>query len=475
MAGVSSSGWTGKSFQELIDELAAEAKVRFGEDFPTTPDSVFGQLANIFAASSKDLWDLGQAITDSQNRDAATGIYLDYLANLIGLSRIKASGATGNLLFTGEQNAVVPSFFPAKDGLNRNVLTQAELTLNRSNCYQSTFSVAELQDSSDYTINVEGIAYTFTTGVSPTVSIILNGLDAAMAAATSFTSAVVGETLVITYGSQDNILTTTNSDNLTLDSVGSLVAAESAETGDLSFPANSIATLGSSLLTIDSVNNPFDFVDGRAEETDEELRLRMALREQSTGTATKPSIEAALSEVSGVTGVLVVENQTLVDNPTTGVEAKSYETFIAGGNNDEIAEVLWRTKPATGHLVGDITETVIDRNGDEQVVKFSRKTEEYAWMRVTYTINSEEDFPADGEDQMRNVVVTAGNTLEAGEDYEPTKFYGPLYTVPGTYISLIEIATTPNPGDTPTYQTTRIPVDETTNLLFDVTRVAITT
>ena len=176
MAGVTDSGWIGKSFQQIIEELADSAKDEFGDNFPTTPDSVFGQLTNIFGASIKDVWDLGQAIADAQNRDAASGIYLDYLANLIGLSRIGTSGATGNLLFTGEQSAEIPAFFPCKDDLKRNVLTQEDLVLNRSNCYQSTFSVEELIDSEKYNINIEGVDYYYVEGISIIIGVILDGL-----------------------------------------------------------------------------------------------------------------------------------------------------------------------------------------------------------------------------------------------------------------------------------------------------------
>ena len=109
MAGVTDTGWIGKSFQTLLDEIAEDAKSEFGTDFPTTPDSVFGQFANIFTAGLKDLWDLGQAVTDTQNRDTATGIYLDYLAYLIGLTRRRESASTGYLLFTGTPAATIPA------------------------------------------------------------------------------------------------------------------------------------------------------------------------------------------------------------------------------------------------------------------------------------------------------------------------------------------------------------------------------
>lgn len=473
--GVTPQGFIAKNFQTLLDEVAAAAKTELGEDTPTTPDSPFGQFANIFTASTKDTWDLGQAIASQQDRDVAEGIYLDYLAKLAGLAREAASGSTGDLLFTGKQGGFVAEFFPCADDLGRNVLTQDDLTLNRSACFRSTFSVAFLADNTDYTINVEGNPYTFAGGTSPSVVNILNGLDALLSGGTTFSSEVVGETIVITYASNSNLLTTTNSDSMRLESIGSIVRAEAADIGDLDFPPNSITKLVGSALLVTDVTNLAALVKGRYQETDSELRIRMEEREQSTGTATKPAIETSISEVEGVTSVLVIENNTLVDDIATGVPAKSYETFVVGGNDNAIAEVLWKTKPATGTTVGSVTESVVDRNGDTQIVNFSRKVERFAWMRVTYTINSEELFPANGEDNMKNSVTTFGNNLSVGEDYEPTKFYSPLYQTQGVYIQKIEIAITNLPNDVPVYQETRLPVSKTEFLSFDTSRVVVTT
>ncbi len=475
MAGFNKNGLEVKPFNQILEEIVKRAKEEVGEDLPTTPDSPFGQLANIFSASHKDIWDLAQAVTDTQNRDTATGIYLDYIAGLVFLTRLKESGSKGDLLFTGRQSAIIRKFFAVKDNSNRNILTNAEVTLNRANCYQSTFSVQTLADNTDYTINVEGTEYTVNGGTSPTVATILNSLKVSLDVGTGFICTLVDETLILTFDSYNNNLTTTNSDSLSLDSVGSLVTGEAADKGNLDFPAGSVTKLVSSDIQVDSVENITNFVKGRAEETDEELRLRIAQREESAGTATKPAIEASLSEVEGVYSALVVPNNTLVDDTTTGVPAKSYEVFVAGGDDNEIAEVLWKTKHTTGTLHGNVTKTIIDRNGDTQAVKFSRNAEKFAWIKVTYNIVDTELFPSNGEADMESAVASYGNKMSNGEDLNPTKFYGPLYTVKGIAVSQIEIAVTATVGDTPIYQTTPIPVSDTEGLSFVTSRISVTT
>lgn len=474
MAGVTDEGWVTKSLDTLVDELADSAEEEFGESFPTTPDSVFGQFANVFGASCKDLWDLAQAIVDTQNRDTAEGVYLNYLAALIGLTRLEDSGSTGDIIFTGSVGTTVASGTVCQDTLSRNVTTDEAASLSRASCYQSTFSVKTVADGTDYTITVEGDSYVFTSGSSATEEGILEGIADVLDEGDGFTVENVDSTIIITLDAKTNTLTTTNTSNLKLESVGTRVASTASTTGDLTFEAESITTLVTTNIGIDSVINLEDFENGRDEETDTELRLRMDEQESSTGTATIPSIESSLTDVDGVTKVLIVENNTMSDLDS-GQTAKTFQCFVTGGSDDDIGKVIWETKPAGISSYGTETVVVEDDNGDEQTVYFSRKTDLYAWAIITYALEDDgNDFPSEGETLLQDAVVTYGEQLDDGEDYSPTRMYQYLYTVDGCYITDVSIATTSSESDTPTYQSTKISIDDTEYLNFDTSRVTVT-
>jgi len=476
MAGVSDTGFETKTVAEIIEDVANRAKSTeyYGEDFPVTPDSVFGVLNSIIAASIADGWNLGQAVADTGNRDTAEGVYLDYLASIVGIQRLQETGSSGELLFEGLQGTSIPQNFVTSNADGDKVLTNVSFTLNRASCYKTKINVVTVNNTEDYTVTVGANTYTYTSDADATELEILNGLEVAITSDPDVTVSIIGSTtLVIENINKLNTLSTTNTPNLGLESVSSLINSTSAQPGPISFPANSITTLVSISLEVVSVTNLLDFTEGTYRETDEELRLRMATQGQSAGTATKPSIEAALSSINGVSGALVQENITLVTD-VNNVPPKAYETFVTGGDEDEIAEIIWTTKPAAIETYGDISKQIIDQNGDIQDVKFSRPTNVYAHMRVTYSLNPEESTPADFETSMKDVEVIYGDNMYSGEDYEPTKFYSPLYTIPGIFIDLIEIDTTPNPGDTPTFGTSRITVDKTEALLFDASRIIVT-
>lgn len=482
MSGVTSQGFESKQYSEIVNELAATAKTPeyFGEQFPVTPDSIFGILSGIFSGALKDQWDLSSSVADQGNRDKAEGKYLDDLAALIGLTRLLASGSTGVLLFTGANNTVVPSNTPVKSTANNQiVLTTNLLTLNRLACYQSRFNIPSVTAGQTYTITINGSAYSVVASSGQSVStvsnLIIDAINLGSAGLYNAIFNVANNNIIVTSGTSNNNLLTSNSATVNLVSVGSLVEAKAVTAGAIQFYAGTLTTLVSPVIGITTVTNLIDFSVGRDEETDPELRIRMEEREQSTGTATKPSIEASLSEVNGVSFAYVIENTTFATD-ADGRPPKSYEAYVNGGLDSAIAEVVWETKPAGIETWGDTSVVVIDNNGDSQLVKFSRFTNKYAWVRVTYSINSEEEFLPDGETQIKDAVVETGNSFYRGEDLEPTKFYGNIYSkVGGVYVVKIEVAITDLPSDTPTYSTTRIPVNNVTNLIFSTDRVPLLT
>jgi uncharacterized phage protein gp47/JayE len=480
MSGVTSQGFENKQYADIVEELVTEAKTPeyFGEQFPVTPDSIFGVLAGLFGAALKDQWDLSGSVADQGNRDKASGKYLADLAGLIGLTRLSASNSNGVLLFTGINNTVVASFTPIKSTVNaETVLTDNLLSLNRSACNQTRVIIPTVLVGGSYEISVNGILYGVVAVSGDTINSVSKKLADAitLGGGALYSALYINSNIRISSNTSNNNLITSNSSNVTLVSVSSLVEATAATAGSINFFANTLTLISNPVIGISTVNNEQDFNIGRQEETDVELRIRMEEREQSTGTATKPSIEASLSEVTGVTFAYVIENVTF-SNDVDGRPPKSYETYVSGGLDSSIANVVWETKPAGIETWGDTSVIVVDHNGDDQLVKFSRFDNKYAWVRITYSINSEEEFLPEGPTQIKEAVVETGEGFYRGEDLEPTKFYGNIYSkVSGVYISKIEVAITDLPTDAPIYSTTRKPVNNVTNLIFSVDRVPLLT
>lgn len=471
MAGVTPQGFITKTQQQIVDRITQRLEDRFGKDFPTSPDSLAGQYTNIISAALKENWDLGQQVADSQNRDKAEGVYLDYLARLIGLTRRSASGSTGDLLWIDDVNTNVPAFSVAQDNLQRKVLTQENITLSSTQCYRAYVQVINLVANTDYSVSINGVKFSYTSSSPTSEGSILSNLQGQINTSTDATATVEDNRLIINFESLRNGMTVALSSDLGFDRVGVLIRAEAASVGDLVFPEDTITSIVSDFPSSE-VTNPQQFDLGRFRETDAELRLRMSEREENTGTATVPAIEASISELQGVQGGILIENRTM--NFIGSLPPKSYECYVVGGDEDDIANVIWETKPAGIETHGNISKVIVDNNGNLQTVKFSRKAVLYAWVRVTYTPNLEEDQSLDPAQAIKTSVTDFGNEFDNDEDFERTKFYGPIYSdVTGVYVDNIEIATTTDPNDTPVYQTARIPVDGTQSLIFAEDRVEV--
>lgn len=479
MSGVSPEGFVSKTFDQIRDELVSEANSPefFGEDFSTSPDTVYGNLVSIFAAALKDSgWDLAQSVYDQFNRDKAEGKNLDDLAALIGLSRIQSSGSTGLLLFRGSNNSTVPAGTAVNNSDQITVTTDEILIYDRQNCNTVDIEISNLIPNTDYDIVVEGISYTVNSGPTPTVVSLITSLQMAIGTQSTYEATAKNDdtTLVVTYLTSNNVMSVTVDSNLSIIQVGSYVNATSVQEGAIAIPANTLTEIETTPVGTDSVNNPSDFQLGRDEETDEELRLRMSEQESSTGTATIPAIEGSLLEVQGVVSALVIENEELVEDGD-GRPPKSYECIVTGGTDEDVASIIWETKPAGIKLFGSTTVVIVDPSGVERAVSFSRPSNLYAWANVTYTLYDEEEFPTNGEVTIAEAVVDYGNSLGQGVDIIPQRFNGKIFdSVDGLESLVTEIGLSNSPSTPPvSYVTTPIPVDESERPLFDVSRVNV--
>ncbi|AUR91509.1 baseplate protein J-like protein [Vibrio phage 1.161.O._10N.261.48.C5] len=473
MPNITPQGWESQSVESIVEELIARAEADYGTSFPTTPDSFAGQFFNIMAAQEKKIQDLGQAITSTQNLSSAEGIYLDYIAEHKNTRRFRSSGSYGLLSIKGSQGKVIPVDTPFKDVTSRVVLTTDSITLNRAACYSCDISLAEVLDNTEYLVIVEGVSYSYTTGTSTTEEDILQGLQSALSSGSStFTVILEASTLVISNISLSNSLTFTISPSLTIKNVGGLVNAEAVTLGSATYLANSITEIVINSLDIVSVSNPKDFTSGRFEETDPELRARLEDISDQAGVATIPAMQAALTNVSGVTNVLILDNKTDFTN-ANGIPPRSFEAYVVGGEEQEVGEKLYEVQPAGISTHGDITVLFDDINGDPQSASFSRKGSKIAWVRVDYSLNEEEDFPSDGEQALIDAIISYGNSMYSGEDLIANKFMVPCYTVGGVEINTIEVAITDSLVDTPSYQTGRIPVSVVTSLIFSEDSIVI--
>ncbi len=191
-----------------------------------------------------------------------------------------------------------------------------------------------------------------------------------------------------------------------------VIAVDAGTSGNL--PAGTITEIVNPAVGIDAVTNPEPTVGGLNRETDAEFRARYALSVAKGGASTIDSIRASLLDVEGVRAAIVIENNTA--QAVDGRPPKSFESYLLGGEPEDIASTILQTKAAGIQAYGQESQTVKDAAGQEHVVGFTYAEE--VGIEANITVITDEHFRTDGDRQIRTAIVRyIGGRDEDGQVY----------------------------------------------------------
>lgn len=109
MAGLGPSGFDGKRTedvrQDMVDDIHASSE--FGPEAETGAETPLGQVIDPNADRTGELWELGQALYDAFDLDAAEGVALDNLGGINGVDREPATPSTALLKLGGTPATVI--------------------------------------------------------------------------------------------------------------------------------------------------------------------------------------------------------------------------------------------------------------------------------------------------------------------------------------------------------------------------------
>jgi hypothetical protein len=119
---------------------------------------------------------------------------------------------------------------------------------------------------------------------------------------------------------------------------------------------------------------------------------------------------------------------------------------------------------------------VIDSEGFDHEVGFTRPEPQYIWLKITYSKNHEESFPANGVELIKdNIDAWGAANQDVGIDFIYQKLNRPVYDVPGIGFADIKVAVTENltppvPGD---YVSQNVEIGEREIGLIDKVRITV--
>ena len=191
------------------------------------------------------------------------------------------------------------------------------------------------------------------------------------------------------------------------------VTVSSVDTGLIIAPSGTLNQIVTPINGWTSVTNALDATPGSEIETDAALRTRRLEQLQKIGAGTIESIRSRLLSVIGVTHCIIFENDQDVTD-VNGLPPHSFETFIEGGTDQDIANEIWLAKDAGIATFGDKTNTVIDSQGLPRTIKWSRPVTKNIYS-VINVLSTNSLFPVDGATQIRDAILAYGNALQIGD------------------------------------------------------------
>lgn len=458
MAGISDQGFTIKRLNDVVSDLRAKAVELFqdlvvpGQVVDTSDSAVLGRLINTISPSLADLWEAAQQDYAAFDPNTSTGIALDNLVALGGLTRQEQTFSTAQVLLTGDTDTNIAFGLTIGSAVDRSQWTLvAPLTLNTTGASGASFTPLVVADSTLYTITYQSITTTntisYTSGTGATAASIAAGIAGVVAAShPTFTQSINGNAVTLTRVDPFSVVNFSTSANLGITKIQKLGEVISTVAGPVSSEAGTLTTILTPQLGWDSVTNPLPASEGRSVETDEELRLRFRDTKFERASSTVDAVYSALNVVDGVQQAVVYENDTDVTD-SKGIPAHSFMPIVLGGLSSEIGQAIWENKPMGIRSFGDTTVVIYDTQGFAHNIGFKRP--DPVPIYITLNVTKDSDFPGNGNDSIRSALIQYFSDNQGiGDDVIYSRLYTPINQIPGFFVNSMFIGTSPSPTGT---------------------------
>lgn len=384
--GLTDAGFVIPTFDDVLNNYMNTLKSTFGADTATSEDTVFGQLFRIIAYTDYTLWEGLQGVYNTQTLDGAEGIYLDEIFSKRGFYRQGASAGSGYAYVKSNNKAPwnfqldTDTYFNADNDLTYYVATPTMLnakigayTVSKANATSTglqaiTFYIQNASDGglNSKTLNPSSPSFIadLTNFIKSNVSITDQNLvwndvsNVYVGFMPNDTTSPIGLVTPVKFYA-----------TVALGIKWSEIPVVGSEVGYNPVGTEAIAGISSTFAGYLDSGNFYPFSPGRDIETDAEFRSRFNDNLDEANAGTRAAIIKALLKTDGVTKVKIYDNPTLHDQ--TYAPAMTFQTIVYGGNAEEVAQVIYDTKPINTLTYGTTAITILTEDGGQEIIHFS--------------------------------------------------------------------------------------------------------
>ena len=185
-------------------------------------------------------------------------------------------------------------------------------------------------------------------------------------------------------------------------------------TGPIQANTGTLTVIETPVPGMSSFINEEDAELGSNIESDSELKARRDQELQIAGSATIEAIRSELLARPLVTAAIVFQNKYSIPD-IDNRPPHSLDIVVQGDDEQDLANAIFLVTGGGIETIGAITKTVIDSQGFNQTIKFSRPTDVNIWIEYDLTVDNSL-FPSDGLDQAEAAILAFGESLTVGQD-----------------------------------------------------------
>lgn len=434
--GITPQGFVMPQLTDIKGEIEQTLKSSFGADVNLDPQAFFGQIVGIFSERESLVWQAMQDVYNSQNPDEAFGASLDNVGSLRGIPRDNAvASSVQNVRLFGSAGTVIPitSQFSVQNAPTSLFSPISQVTLVAGQSCVQRIAFSAVPASGTWQIDLGGTETDLLpfNATAADVQVAIRRLQFASGCTVTgnyslgftitFAGAGTGGFMVQQqFVIVENSLLTGGSAAITITPSTTTpgidqgnVQMVATETGPIVANSGTLTVIATPVTGLTAVLNTQDASIGSDVESDNAYRVRMSQELQSAGAGTVEAILAKLKQVSGVTAVLVFENETDIDD-ILGRPPHSFECVVQGGDSSTIANTIWQAKPAGIETDGNVSVDIVDSQGQTHTIRFSRPTAVPVYIIANITID--DSYPAGGDAAVASALVAYGDSLGIGKE-----------------------------------------------------------
>jgi hypothetical protein len=417
--GVTPTGFQAETQQDLVQDETADLLATIANDLDVSPVVPLGQVVGIDAEKNAELWELAGFAFTSTNPGSAEGFLLDNIGAIRGIPRQPATYSAVWCAIAMTQ----PGTYPAGalvgyvDGLTgQTAANLAAVVVPATNTYGPVTATNPYVFGSDYAPAV--LFQAPLTG--PNFAQALIGANAGFATsgsigafagqlpvtgwasptALSGTASVASGSTSVTFSAPQTL---SRGIPLTFDTSGAVyflaaaITASTSATLTVAYAGTTNATATATFLGLADLSTA---QNGAGVEQDTPYRVRQQQELGAQGSCNLAAIAVDVIEALSEAPSTVNASCTPFENTSdyfdaNGLPPHSYQVIVYDGqqpntaqNNPLIGQAIWNNKPAGLRPYGTTQVTVVDSQGVQRTVTFTRPTPVYPYMTVNVTIAS---------------------------------------------------------------------------------------